>query len=176
MPSLLSTRLMAALVIPAAVVGIALTSAQAADAATPSASDTFELTLKITNNTDMSWTFDPADSRSGDDSHAHWGERPEVTLAAHTSETVSTMTDDSAALDTQVTYQMANGDYSSVEAVDWLNTENQFITYGASTAPPPYQYNEINDPGWPTLAAYTSTVSIPHGDHITASYTLSPTA
>jgi hypothetical protein len=170
-------NLIALPVIAAVVSSVCLLVAGPANADTPSpATDTFQMKLTITNNTDLAWTYDSAYSHSGDDSHSHWGDRPLATLPAHTSETVSTMTDDPAALDTQVTYQMSNGEYSSVEAVDWLNTVNQFFFDGASTTPPPYQYNEDHDQLWPTDPAYTATTSIPHGDHISASYTLSPVA
>ena len=148
-------------------------AAVAVHSAARPADDAFQLKLTITNNTNQNWTFSPQNSHSGDDSDTHWEQRPQVTLGAKTTELVTTETDDPAALDTQVTYQMANGEYASVEATDWLNTENGFNFAGVSTSPQPYQYNENHSTPWPTDQAWTAHTSMQHSDHPTAAATIS---
>ncbi len=150
-----------------------LTSLHGSIRSVGSTQDTFELKLTITNNTDQNWTFDPQDSHSGDDSHTHWEQRPQTTLDAKQSEVISTETDDPAALDTQVTFKMANGEYASVELTDWLNSNNHFEFSGVAKTAPPYQYNMTHSTNFPTDDAWTPTDSIQTGDHISASMTIS---
>jgi hypothetical protein len=95
-------------------------AAAPANAATPSPRhDTFGLKIVITNNTDQNWTSEAADSHTGTGSTAHGEQRAQRTRDAHTSEPVTTETDHPASLEAQVTYQMANGEYSWVEVTDW---------------------------------------------------------
>jgi hypothetical protein len=134
-------------------------------------SDTFGIHLTIENNTNQVWTFDPAASVSG----GHWVNRAQTTLKPGDSEVVTTETDDVNGLDSEVTYQMANGEYASFEGLDdW--TGSNWVSYaGVSEQPLPYQYNEQGNPTpWPTDANWSIIGEMTHGDHPDAIFFVSP--
>lgn len=63
----------------------------------------------ITNNTDQDWTYDSADSQSSGNG-GHWANQPQQTLRAHTSEVVSSYSNDPVVpMDLIVTYTMPGG-------------------------------------------------------------------
>jgi hypothetical protein len=134
-------------------------------------SDTFGIHLTIENNTNQAWTFDPGASVSG----GHWVDRPQQTLAPGKSEVVTTESDSVNGLDTEVTYQMANGEYASFEGFDDWTGPNTVSYAGVSAKPLPYEYNEQGNPTpWPTDSSWSIIGEMTHGDHPDAIFFVSP--